>query len=142
MKGPVRSLEVTYLLHATEDPEKVAAAVGEMLSSTAPGEVDDLEGHYGNTISRVRIHLTGDEAQRAFDGIRSRLGSRQKTELLGSLGEHIDEHSALFLRFDKQDLLDGKFSLESADPVRIKVKPRPFLLGHDAVRFYTDLLGE
>ena len=142
MKGPVRSLEVTYLLHATEDPERVSSAVAEMIAAGAPAQVDDLRGHYGNSISRVRIHLTGDDAQNAFDRIKSRLGGEQKAELVGNLGRYLDEHAALFLRFDKQRLVRGSLSLESADPVRVKVKPRPFLLGHDAVSFYANLLGK
>ena len=142
MKGPVRSLEVTYLLHATEDPERVSSAVAEMIAAGAPAQVDDLRGHYGNSISRVRIHLTGDDAQIAFDRIKSRLGGEQKTELLGNLGRYLDEHGALFLRFDKQGLVRGKLSLESGDPVRVKVKPRPFLLGHDVAGFYANLLGK
>ena len=141
MKGPVRSIEVTYLLHATEDPERVSAAVAEMLSAGATAQVDDLRGHYGNRISRVRIHLTGDDAQKAFDRIKSHLGGEQKAELVGNLGRYLDEHAALFLRFDKQRLVRGSLSLESSDPVRDKVKPRPFLLGHDAVSFYADLFG-
>jgi RNA binding exosome subunit len=141
LKGPIRSLEATYLIHATEDPEKVAAAVAEMLSSSAPAQVDDLEGHYGNRITMVRIHLTGDDAGRAFDRIKSRLAGEQRAELVGNLGRYLDEHSALFLRFDKQCLVRGTLSLESADPVRVKVKPRPFLLGRDAVTFYSSLLG-
>jgi RNA binding exosome subunit len=140
LKGPIRSLEVTYLLHATEDPDRVEGSVAEMLSVKAPGQVEDLEGHYGNRIRRVRVHLTGDEAQRAFDSIVSRLGRSEKTELLANLGRYLDEHSALFLRFDKQRLVRGTLSLETADPVRIKVKPRPFRLGHDAAKFYSTIL--
>ena len=142
MKGPIRSLEVTYLLHATEDPDKVAAAVGELLSASVPPQVDDLEGHYGNTIQRVRIHLIGEEAQSAFDRILSRLDRAQKAGLVANLGTSLDEHSALFLRFDKQSLVSGTLSLETSDPVRVKVKPRQFLLGRDAPGFYSNLLGK
>jgi RNA binding exosome subunit len=139
LKGPIRSLEVTYLLHATEDPVKVAKAVAKMLSAGAPAEVEGLEGHYGNRIERIRVHLTGDDAQRAFDRIVSGLSDEQRSRLVGSLGSFLDEHSALFLRFDKQRLVLGSLSLESADPVRVKVKPRPFLMSGDARKFYSGL---
>lgn len=141
MKGPIRSLEATYLLHATEDPEKLWEAVAGVLSAGAPPQVDEMEGHYGNQILRVRIHLTGDDAQKGFERIMSRLGGDQRAQLVGDLGSHLDEHSALFLRLDKQRLVRGSVVFGLGDPVRIKVKPRPFLLGHDAVRFYSNLLG-
>jgi len=141
LKGPIRSLEATYLLHATEDPEKVWGAVAEVLSTGAPAQVDEMEGHYGNKILRVRVHLIGDEAQKAFERIATRMGTDQRTQLVGNLGSHLDEHSALFLRFDKQRLVRGSVVFGLADPVRVKVRPRPFLLGHDAVRFYSNLLG-
>jgi len=141
LKGPIRSLEVTYLLHATEDPEKVATAVEKVLSAGGQSQVEDLEGHHGNRILRVRIHLIGDDAQRAFDGIVSRLGGAQRKELVVNLERYLDDHSALFLRFDKEDLVRGTLSLDSADPVRVKVKPRPFLLGHDAAKFYAGLIS-
>ena len=141
MKGPVKSLEVTYLVHATEDPEKLARAVGKVFSNS-PLEVEEMEGHYGNAIARVRMHVTGDEAQRAFRRMVSGLGSDERAVLLGSLGAHLDEHRALFVRFDKQGLTSGVLRLGSADPVRVKVKPAPFLKGVDAPAFYAKLFRE
>jgi RNA binding exosome subunit len=140
LKGPIRTLEVTYLLHTTEDPEKVRSALTKVLSMEAIPEIEHMEGHYGNMISRARVHLTGDDAQKAFDAIVGTLGNDEKKELMGDLGSHLDEHSALFLRFDKQRLVSGSLSFGDADPVRVKVKPRPFLLGGDAARFYSNLL--
>lgn len=142
MRGPVRSLEITYLVHATEDPEKMKEAVGRLLSAGAQSQTEEMEGHYGNAIGRVRIHITGKEAQEAFRRMLSALERGQKDEILGSLSSHMDEHSALFIRFDKQSLASGTLSLGSSDPVRVKVKPAPFLLGRDAAGFYARLFAE
>jgi RNA binding exosome subunit len=142
LKAPLRSLEITYLVHATEDPEKLEGAVGSLLSGGAPSQTEEMEGHYGNAIGRVRVHITGEEAQEAFRRMVSALGREQKDEILGSLASHMDEHSALFIRFDKQALASGKLSLGPSDPVRVKVKPAPFLLGRDAAGFYARLFAE
>ena len=141
MKGPVRSLEISYFVHATEDPDRLARAVHHLLSMAPPSQVEEMEGHHGNKISSVRMHITGEEAQRAFERIVEALGSEAKDALLRDLGSHLDEHSALFIRFDKQRLVSGSLRLEATDPVRVKIKPRPFLLGRDAPRFYSVLLS-
>jgi RNA binding exosome subunit len=142
LKGPLRSLEITYLVHATEDPEKLEGAVGSLLSAEAPSQTEEMEGHYGNKIARVRVHITGQGAQDAFRRMVSGLGRGERDEILGSLASHMDEHSALFIRFDKQSLARGTLTLGSSDPVRVKVKPAPFLLGRDAPGFYARLFAE
>lgn len=142
MKGPIRSLEFTYVVHATEDPEKLAKSVERLISMEPALEVEEMEGHYGNPIKRVRAHITGEDATKAFQKVSAALGREQTSELLGPLGPHLDEHSALFIRFDKQRFVSGSLRLGSADSVRLKVKPRPFLMGGDVTRFYADLFGE
>ena len=141
MKRPIRSLEVTYHLHATEDPEKVALAVAATMTAGAASQEDEMEGHYGNTITAVRIHLVGDEAWKAFERILTRLTPERKEHLVHNLNSYVDEHSVLYLRFDKQGLFKGSLALDSPDPVRVKVRPRPFLPMQDTAAFYAKLLG-
>ncbi|MDA4124253.1 MAG: hypothetical protein OK438_02195 [Thaumarchaeota archaeon] len=140
MKGPVQSVEVSYLLHATEDPARVSAAVTWLLSREGRPETEELEGHFGNKIVRVRFHLTGEEATAAVSKLASSMPERLKAELSDRLGEMVDEHSALFIRLDKQKLVSGILAEGSLDPVRIKVKPRAFLPRGSAREFYAKLL--
>ena len=141
MKGPIQSLEVSYLVHSTEDPAKVNAAISELVSFEGEREVEEMKGHNGNTILRVRVLLTRDNATEAFARISQRLGEGLKKDLGRTISEHVDEHSALFLRFDKQKLVSGELSFADSDAVRIKVKPRPFLLRGIAPEFYARLIG-
>jgi len=60
--------------------------------------------------------------------------------LLQELASSIDEHSALFLRFGKQDLLLGRLVFSASDPIRVRVKPRQFMVRGNAKRFYTQIL--
>jgi RNA binding exosome subunit len=61
-------------------------------------------------------------------------------DVLSEIASHVDEHSALFLRFDKQGLVAGSLRLGSADAVRVKVKPRGFIPKGGADAFYAGLL--
>ncbi len=140
LKGPIQSVEVTYLLHATEDPKKLVAAVSALLAVEAEPEEDEMEGHFGNKITRVGYHLTGEDAGAAFSAIASRISAPLKKELKGRIAELIDEHSALFLRFDKQRLVSGSLEEGAGDPVKVKVKPRVFVLKGGAKEFYSQLL--
>jgi RNA binding exosome subunit len=141
LKGPIQSVEVTYLIHATEDEKKVEEAVGQVLAVKAQPVIERLEGHFGNEILSVRLHLTGDEAARALGSLVERLPKDLKAGFLANIGAFVDEHSALFLRLDKQKLVSGTLALGSGDSVRLKVKPRLFLLRGRAAEFYASLIG-
>ncbi len=141
MKGKIQSVEVSYLVHATEDPMKVEVAVAGLLGTEFEPVLERLEGHFGNQILKARLHLTGDEAGRAFDNLATRLPQGVRTEVIARLASLLDEHSALFLRFDKQSLVSGSVVLGSADAVRVKVKPRSFMMKGDAAAFYLGLFG-
>jgi RNA binding exosome subunit len=141
VKGPIQSVEVTYLLHATEDEEKVANAVGALLYVNGAEEVEELEGHFGNPIKRVRVHLTGEQASQGLERLLGKMPEGLRKEVVGALGKHLDEHNALFLRFDKQSLVSGSLSLGEKDPVRVKVKPRGFMMKGGAAQFFADMLA-
>ena len=142
MKGPIQSVEITYLIHATEDQQKVGGAITKMLGIEAQPVAERFEGHFGNEIERVRIHFVGEDANLAFKAVAERFPKDLKAELLGNMGAFVDEHSSLFLRLDKQQLVAGTLALGSGDSVRFKVKPRLFLLKGGAAEFYAHLIGE
>ncbi len=142
MKGAIQSFDVSYLLHATEDPETVSLAVREIFASDASFETEEMEGHFGNAIKKVDLHLHGDEASKAFQELTSKLPSTLRGELVRDLDKYVDEHSSLFLRLDKQKLVRGELSLGSSDVIRLKVKPRAFVMKGHGREFFTNLLGE
>ena len=140
MKGPIQSLEVTYLIHATEDQQKVHEAIAAVLVVKVQPVIERLEGHFGNEILSVRLHFVGEEAMEAFRGVVARLPKDLKASLVSRIGELLDEHSAFYLRLDKQKLVVGILALGSGDTVRLKVKPRLFLLKGGAAEFYVSLI--
>jgi len=140
MKGPIQSLEVTYLVHATEDPDKLERAVSALIGFSAKPGLDLLEGHFGNRIMRARMHLTGEEASNALTSILESMAQGLKRGILSDLPAYLDEHNALFLRLDKQKLVEGSTALGSGDAVRLKIKPRLFLMKGSAPKFYEQLI--
>lgn len=142
MKSQFQSVEITYLVHATEDPAKIEGAARDLLGVEAVAEPQRLEGHFGNEITMVKLHVTGAYADLAVSHVLSRMSGRLRREVASGVGSFVDEHSALFLRFDKQSLVQGTLVLGSADPVRVKVKPRLFVMRGRAGDFYVRLLEE
>ena len=140
MSSAVQSLEVSYFIQMTEDEEKVRRAVAAMVGGDLPEERQEAEGHHGNKIVWIRMHLTGDEAEAALRQIISRIDPDERRAIMGGLGAMIDEHYALYMRLSKQVLvMRGSAVLASSDPVRVKVKPRSHMVKRDPEGFYSRL---
>lgn len=133
-------MEVSCFIHATEDEGKVAGAIARELKISGEPHRERLDGHFGNEVIHLRYHLTGEEAWLAFTIIADRLESGDLRALLEGLDSAIDEHSALFLRFSKQDLVMGRLAISAGDPIRVRLKPRQFMIRGDVTRFYGQLL--
>ncbi len=140
MKSQIQSLDVSFLLHATEDLEKVSAAVAAIFGTGAPADVEEMTGHFGNSIRKVSFSLHGEDATASFARLAERLPESLRAELTRDMDRFIDEHSALFLRLDKQRLVEGELGLGSGDAVRLKVKPRAFMMKGSAGDFFARLL--
>jgi len=141
LNSELQSLEISYLIQATEDEEKVKRAVEALVGRDLPEEREEAEGHHGNRIVWVRHHLTGEEAEAGLRGIVSRMGGDETRSVLGGLDSGLDEHGALYMRLSKQVLvMKGTAVLASSDPIRVKVKPRSHIVKRDPARFYTRLL--
>lgn len=112
------------MLHATEDHDKVLAAVEKALSVPAASfEGEQSEGHYGNIIMLLGAMIPGKEAGALATRIISALNRIDRQELADHIEEYSDEKGNLYLRLDKQRLCQGKVSLAESDAVRIKFKP-------------------
>ncbi len=141
MKGVVQSVEVTYFVHATEDGAKVANSVSALLGIDPPPVEEVMDGHFGNRITRVRYHITGEDAAKVFGRLATGLDPSARKEIGRALGDFMDEHSALYLRLDKQRIVAGRLVLSTTDSVRVKVKPRLFAIREGAYEFYRTAIG-
>ena len=142
MRSPIQSLTVSYFVHSTEDPVKIQGAAEAALDTEAPGVSEELAGHHGNRILLVTVHLTGEGAASAFASLRGRLPAEVKRAIFADLESMVDEHSALYLRLDKQALVAGKLRLGGREIVRVRVKPRPFIVRGGGAEFFRRALEE
>ena len=121
----VRQIEISVLIHATEDREKVIKAVRNLL----PTNIDqpqytenNLDGYYGDPITSLYFLIKNRRpATEAFNNIITNLSSIDYIMLLDELPQRLDETKNLYLRFDKQKAYLGKLVLERHDPIRVKV---------------------
>ena len=136
----IQAVEISCFVQATEDEEKVRAAIARSLGINQDPEIEDLEGYFGNSILDLKWHLTGEDAWTSFRALVSLLGETGRRELLRDLGTYLDEHGALYVRLNKQTLMIGIATLSSSDPVRIRVKPRRFMMKGPPGQFYERMM--
>ena len=139
-RGEIQSVSVSCFIQATEDEERVKRTIERYLGIEQEPSEEPLEGHFGNRIVNVAWHLTGDAAWKCLLSTLKTLGKDERARLGAELGALVDEHGALYLRLDKQKLVGGSGVLTAADPVRIRVKPRGFMMGAEPHAFYRRLL--
>ena len=124
-KLPIEYVDIRVSAHATEDPQKVQAAVRNLmpdeLAQTILFETTNLTGHYGNPITLVTAKLTDKKLlPKALEKIGAGLNSLDKEQLCTDLGLHL-ERGNLYLRFDKQSAFLGQFKFTQNDPIHVKI---------------------
>jgi RNA binding exosome subunit len=129
MDSPVRaySARISTIIHATEDPGKVAQAMRSLTLSEKPmgSTMSRAKGHHGNEI--VTVIFTIRNAKNVEDFLRniwSSLSELDRTEIYSSLTSRIDGTGTLFLRIDKQEALMGRIRLQDTDPIKIAISFR------------------
>ena len=138
----IQAMEISCFVQATEDLSKLRSAVERSLGIVQESQEERLEGHYGNSIVNLKWHLTGDGAYESFRALLKFLGKEGRRELLMDLESCLDSHGALYVRLNKQMLVMGMASQSAGDPVRIRIKPRSFMMKGHPRAFYERLMAE
>jgi RNA binding exosome subunit len=120
---PFAAADVSIIIHATEDENKILDAIGGILSiDTNRFKRMESTGHWRNRISLLTGNLETDEANRLAQKILSSLSSTERDQFSNSSHSLIDEKGNLYLRLDKQRICQGKISLSESDSIRVKFK--------------------
>ena len=119
------SAEVSFHLHATEDEERCLLIFSNILDID-PREFSRtvLEGHYGNEVKRYVVHLTGRMADVWGKQLIVKMDESDRRRIAREVEKYLDEHGKLYLRLDKQSLIDGLIRAGVGDVIRVKLKPR------------------
>lgn len=120
---PIQSVELSTIAHATEDPSKVDKALQNLLLGIyQPFTRRYLEGHHGNPIVKIEAKLTFENAGQFAHSLVSKLSKSERLKILRDLQLHSDDDGNLYIRVDKQRLLQGDFQIAEDDPIRVKIK--------------------
>jgi len=127
------SAKITTIIHATEDPNKVAEAIRNILSPDASTLtiVSATKGHYGNQIKTMSCAIKNARmVERLFQELWKGLSLLERTEVYSSLASRVDTGGTLFLRVDKQEAMKGRIRLQDSDPIKIGISFRAAHVRH------------
>ncbi|MFC1752291.1 RNA-binding domain-containing protein [Thermoproteota archaeon] len=125
MKSYLASIEIKFIVQATEDEDKILNRISEVFRIPIEMfEKSTLDGHFGNPIKFFRFHISGKNADNIANGMANIFEDGWKKMLQFELINNIDKHGSLFLRIDKQSFFKDKLTQSPIDAVRVKMKPR------------------
>ncbi|MCX8170796.1 MAG: hypothetical protein N3E47_02310 [Candidatus Bathyarchaeota archaeon] len=119
-------IDISFIVHATEDQEKALIAAKNIFPPEHAGKISfsrsKLKGEYGNPIILFRTQIREPEISESFLlHLSLNLPSVDKEDLFRHLHLHLDKGS-LYMRLDKQEAYRGRLRFCRADPIRIHVK--------------------
>jgi RNA binding exosome subunit len=123
----VQSVEISAIAHATDDLEKVQAALTTILPEPLKGRQlftrRYLEGYYRNPITTFEARLTKPADVEVFtSNFFRQLSKSEKLRIERDLALHSDLEGRLYIRINKQRAFHGIIELGEEDPIRIRLK--------------------
>jgi RNA binding exosome subunit len=124
-KVPIAYIDIRVFAHATEDLDKVLAAVRNILPQEIIDTIDfsktNLAGHHGNPIILFEARITDKNAtQKVFEKLASGLSMLDKVQLSSEIMQHLDKGN-LFIRINKQSAYLNEFKLATEDPIHFRI---------------------
>lgn len=140
----VQSVEISAIAHATDDLEKVQAALTVILPESLKGRQlftrRYLEGHYRNPITTFEARLTKPvDVEEFTTNFFRQLTKSERLRIERDLSLYSDAEGNLYVRIDKQKAFSGVVELGEEDPIRIRLKFNR-LIG-DASQLMKTILG-
>ena len=134
-------VKIDLILHATEDFQKIAEPLNELLGVEKEEIVkQNLSGHFGNPIFMLHAELKKKRADQFIKKLISLIPGDIMTEILTNIEELIFE-SSMYIRFSKQNLVKKILIPEEKDPIRIAIYT-PTYVKKKIPDTYRKLLGE
>ena len=138
-----RTIEITFVIHETENIDKFLSHLLEIFGlSDTDFSIKKTEGHHGNIIKLFRAYLIRDRVPEIINKILSSINVTDLKTINNNLLYYLDDKFTLYLRFNKQDIIDNVLTLSYDDSVRIKMKPKIKLNKDKAIASYKELLSE
>ena len=113
--------KIDLILHATEDFQKIAEPLNELLGVEKEEIVkQNLSGHFGNPIFMLHTELKKKRADQFIKKLVTIIPKDTMREILTNIEELIFE-SSMYIRFSKQNLVKKILIPEEKDPIRIAI---------------------
>ena len=134
-------IKIDLILHATEDFQKVAEPLNELLGIEKEEIIkQNLSGHFGNPIFMLHAELKNKRADQFIKKLVSLIPRDIMAEILTNIEELIFE-SSMYIRFSKQNLVKKILMPEEKDPIRITIYT-PTYVKKKIPETYRQLLNE
>jgi RNA binding exosome subunit len=123
----VQSVQISTIAHATDDLDKVQAALRFILpESLKQKQVFTrryMQGHHGNPIVTFEAKLAKpQEVDQVTHHFIGQLAKNEKLLIERDLDTHSDDQGNLYIRIDKQQAFRGVVELGDEDPIRLRLK--------------------
>lgn len=120
-------VNISFFVHATEDPEKVLKAVENCFPSMTLSEIqfarNSLSGHYKNPITFFETRIKDRDLIKAIiTDLSIKIEQKDKELLLSERDKYVGEDGSLYIRADKQSVYNNILRICSADPIHIKIR--------------------
>jgi RNA binding exosome subunit len=119
----IERILVSAMVHSTEDREKVAMAIATLFPFEFEINSTKAKGHFGNPIEYLEVEITRKrEIKEFWNNLMSVLGD-QRSVLLNTIENRVDDQGFLYVRVDKQKAYLGEVELtEGGDSIVVRAK--------------------
>lgn len=132
-------LAADILVHATEDADRITASAADVFGVEPDAFVSKTSlGHFGNPITTLTCTVHGREASDIISRLVRMLGAMAVSEIKSDIESRIAD-SALYIRLDKQALVQKKVMLDGDRAVKVRIGAAVYA-GTDAARVFSDIL--
>ncbi|MFH0748655.1 MAG: RNA-binding domain-containing protein [Candidatus Bathyarchaeota archaeon] len=126
-RGSSPRIEICFLVHATEDLDKVLQAVTNIFPEDHSKDIDYeksfLLGYHKNPIIMVKTSIEDKLSASSFlRRVLTELEPDDKILLSAGIRSQIDSRQNFYLRLDKQEAFLGRLKLCTIDPIHIKAR--------------------
>ena len=116
-------VDLRVFCYATEDEDRVEAALRHYLPEDYPVERETNEGHHGDEIVVLSARVdNADDVRTVMDRV---LEAGEGERIIEEIEDRLDEDCSFHLRLDKQAAYDGESALGDGLHLRAKVEAYP-----------------
>lgn len=133
-------ISIDLIIHATEDLSKFFAAFEELFTIKQDiFTIQYLTGHFDNPITLLNAKLSKKDTREFIEKFNSKLPKKQIRQLIAEIEQRV-HNSALHVRLDKQEFVQGKLSLDEKNAIKLKIYT-PIYSKKNTVKIYSELLN-